>query len=187
MIVAFAGSSRFGKDTAADVLVTEYGFKKYHIAQKMKDCLQIIFGWDASYIENHKEERDPKYGVSPREVLRIIGTEFGQHLLCDAYPEFKKIVGRKLWVLSTLESIPPGEDAVIADMRFLHEEEETRKRGGIVIRIERPGYPVDLSHASEREIQEISGDFLFMNKGSLLDYQALVREFADTILFREAQ
>ena len=179
MIIGITGHSRFGKDTAADVLVNEFGYTKYHLAQKMKDCLNLIFGWDNDYIEKHKEVIDPKWGVSPRQVLRAFGTDFAQHTLCDMYPEFKEKIGRKLWVTSLLEEIPYQSDAVIADVRFLHEVEEIKKQGGIILKVYRPSYPVDLSHASEQEVPNIKEDYLIVNESTLSIYKSTVVEWMD--------
>jgi hypothetical protein len=178
MIIGLCGYSRSGKDTAADVLVDNFGFKKYHLAQTMKDCLGLIFGWDADYIENHKEEIDPTFGISPRQVLRAFGTEFAQQTLCNMFPQFNEKVGRKLWIYSLLAQIPLDQDSVIADVRFLHEAEEIKNAGGIIVRVGRPGYPVDLSHGSEREIADIKWDHLITNSGDLQEYKSLVFEWA---------
>jgi hypothetical protein len=176
MIIGITGHQRHGKDTAADVFVT-YGYKRYQFSEKMKTCLLDIFGWDRKFIEEHKEEIDPEWGVSPRQVLRAFGTEFAQGILCNLYPKFKEQTGRKLWAHSLLREIPYDQDAVISDVRFLHEVEEIRKRKGIIVKVARPSFPVDLSHASEQEIVMIREDFLIENDGTLGEFRGKVASF----------
>lgn len=176
MLIGVCGSARHGKDTTADVFVL-YGYKRYQFSEKMKKCLFDIFGWDRQFIEEHKEEIDPEWGVSPRQVLRAFGTEFAQTLMCELYPKFKDRTGRKLWAHALLREIPEDEDAVISDVRFLHEVEEIRNRGGLIIKVFRPSWPVDTSHASEREIAEIKEDVLLRNSGTLGEYRSAVADF----------
>jgi hypothetical protein len=179
MIIGICGHARHGKDTAADVLVNEFGYTKYHLAQKMKDCLNLIFGWSNDFIERHKEEVDSKWGISPRQVLRAFGTEFAQQTLCEMYPEFDMVTGRKLWVKSLLEEIPFQSNAVIADVRFLHEVEEIKNQGGIILKVYRSSHPADLSHGSERDIPNIKEDYLIMNDSTLSSYKGAVLEWMD--------
>lgn len=55
-------------------------------------------------------------------------------------------------------------------MRFPHEAEAVRERGGFIIRVNRD-YEVDLSHESERAVNEINPDFVINNLGTLIDLE----------------
>jgi hypothetical protein len=170
MLIGICGFARAGKDTAAEVLNKGYGFNHVSFAQKMKECLGVIFGWSLEYIEHHKEEVDPYWGISPREALRTLGTEYGQYILCEKFPRFKELTGRLLWVNSLLKEINPREDFVISDVRFHHEVNAIRQLKGYILKIDRPDYPRDLGHPSEQDIMTIEADFCIVNDGTLVEY-----------------
>lgn len=177
MLYAICGNKRHGKDSIADVLVKHYQFRKDSFARPMKEACSIIFGWDLDFMEKHKEDIDPSLGISPRQALMLLGTEFGQHMLCEKYPQFKEITGRKLWakrVLDAYRSEKPSERLVISDLRFPHEAEVVREKGGKVIRVIRPRWPVDLSHESESAVDSVPYDYLISNSGSLTDLEKKV-------------
>ena len=171
MIIGITGHARHGKDSTADIICKHYGYRKHALADVMKESLRVIFGWtDAHLYGDLKDVVDPEYGISPRHALQSIGTEWGQYEL-SKYDSFKKITGRKLWVNSLLNRI--HGDTVISDVRFPHEADAIRERGGFIIRVNRD-YPVNLSHESERAIEDITPDFIIGNYGSLLDIEWLV-------------
>lgn len=180
MLIGITGYARHGKDTTADVLVRQFGYTKYSFAGKMKQCLKIIFGWSDEYIANSKDIVDHKWGISPRKVLQLFGTEFGQHMLSNASPEFKRITGRKLWVKALLNSIERKSTAVIADLRYPHEADEVRASGGVIIRVEGSyaGCPtVGREHSSEMDIDLITPDYTIVNSGTLMEYQNYVKDW----------
>jgi hypothetical protein len=179
MLIAITGFARAGKDTTADVICSvKQGFYKESFARKMKGCLNLIFGWTEEYIEKNKDKVDPKWGVSPRQVLTVFGTEFAQFMLCEKYPEFAKVTGRSIWVRALLRNMPKEFNIVVADMRFLHEAKAVKEMGGIIIRVDRPGHPVNRGHASEQDIEKIDADYHLINDGTLEEYQEFVEAWA---------
>lgn len=177
MLYAVCGNKRHGKDSVADVLVKHHQFRKDSFARPMKEACSIIFGWSLEIMEKYKEDVDPSLGISPRQALMLLGTEFGQHMLCEKYPEFKATTGRKLWakrVLAPYRSTDPSDRLVISDLRFPHEAEVVREKGGKVIRVIRPQWPVDLAHESESAVDSVPYDYLISNSGSLVDLEMKV-------------
>ena len=171
MIIGITGHARHGKDSVADVIVKYFGYHKCALADVMKEACRVIFGWtDAHLYGDLKDVVDKKYGVSPRHALQSLGTEWGQYKLSE-YDSFAEVTGRKLWVNSLLNRV--NGDTVISDVRFPHEADAIRERGGFIIRVNRD-YEVDLSHESERSIEDITPDFTIGNYGSLLDLEWLV-------------
>jgi hypothetical protein len=168
MIIGITGHARHGKDSTADVIVKYFGYKKHALADVMKEACRVIFGWTDEHLYGDlKEVIDPRYGISPRHALQTLGTEWGQYKLAE-YDSFKEVTGRKLWVNSLLNRV--HGDTVISDVRFPHEAEAIRERGGFIIRVNRD-YDVDLSHESERAIDEINPDFVIKNLGTLTDLE----------------
>ena len=171
MIIGITGHARHGKDSTADIIVKHFAYKKHALADVMKEACSVIFGWtDAHLYGDLKDVVDPEYGISPRHALQSIGTEWGQYEL-SKYDSFAETTGRRLWVNSLLNRV--NGDTVISDVRFPHEADAIRERGGFIIRVNRD-YEVDLSHESERSIEDITPDFTIGNYGSLLDLEWLV-------------
>lgn len=177
-LVALCGHARAGKDTAALYLEARYGYARYSLAAPLKAAVCDLFGWDAADLERIKDDIDPRYGLSPRQALQALGTEYAQRSLCRLFPVFAMTTGRGLWVKRLLERSVGESLVVVSDCRFPHEEEAIHAAGGVVIRIHRPGLPVDLSHESERSVAHVHEDALAVNGGSIED---LEREL-DTIM-----
>ena len=120
MIVGVTGYKRSGKDIVAAVFVNLYGFRKYEFARPMKEACAAIFGWGEDELYGSKKEWiDPRWGISPRQALQHLGTEWGQLELCDEFPEFAEVTGRLLWVKRfQIEMLNhgPSENWVISDV-----------------------------------------------------------------------
>ena len=179
MLIGIAGHARHGKDSAADILVARYGYKKHALADVMKEACRVIFGWtDVRLYGDLKDNIDPEYGISPRHALQSLGTEWGQHKLSE-YDSFAETTGRTLWVKSLLRRV--RGDTVISDVRFPHEVDAIRARGGIIIMVKRE-YPVDLSHESERAVILIQPDYTIHNYGTLADLEFQTCELFDSVI-----
>lgn len=171
MIIGIAGHARHGKDSTADIIVNHLGYRKYALADAMKEACRVIFGWDDRHLYGAlKDIVDPAFGISPRHALQSLGTQWGQWEL-SKYDSFSETTGRKLWVNSLLCKI--YDNAVVSDVRFPHEAEAIRARGGIIIMVRRP-FAVDLAHESERAVEEIRPDYTIQNRGTLIDLEWLV-------------
>jgi hypothetical protein len=174
MLVGITGHARHGKDSTADFLVKRFGFRKIALADNMKRACKIIFpNWSDEYLwGDHKDDIDPVWGISARHALQELGTGFGQHAL-GKYDSFAKTTGRLLWTRSTLSGIGEHENVVISDVRFPHEAEEIRRRGGKIIRVFRTIYPVDESHESEKAVMQIEPDCTIVNDGTLEELELM--------------
>lgn len=153
MIIAFSGFKGSGKDTAAKVLVAEYGFTKIAFADAVRTMALTInplitiravpgaiwrlsdvidrFGWDIA--KNEYPE--------VRRLLQVIGTE-----------AVRNILGNNVWIDTLAKQFPDIADEdtryVITDCRFDNEVEFVRDHGGLLVWVERPGTASD-GHASE--------------------------------------
>jgi hypothetical protein len=178
MLIGITGHKRNGKDTIADIFVKHFEFEKHALADLMKEACCVIFGWTRDYIEEHKEDEDPRWGLSPRQALILLGTEYGQYTLGEI-PSFRKKTGRLLWVKSLLGKYVQFEDNwVISDVRFPHEEQHIHSLGGTIIRVVRPSIVPNLEHESEAAVCDVKSDFTIMNDGSLKDLENAVLDVA---------
>jgi len=179
MLIGICGHARHGKDTAADFIVKHHGYRKHALADVMKEACRVIFGWDDTYLYGElKDVIDPRYGISPRHALQTLGTQWGQWEL-SKYDSFSDVTGRKLWVNSLLNRV--SGDTVISDVRFPHEAEAIRERGGVIIMVRRPGYAVDLTHESEAAVEQIKPDYVIRNAYTLACYEEDVLAVYDDI------
>lgn len=151
MLIGFIGQIGAGKDTAADLLVNNYGFRRDSFANSLKDAIAQIFGWDRILLEGKTtESREWRDQVdtwwatrlnmpmlTPRFVLQCWGTEVcrtGFH--------------NDIWIASLENKLRKTTDnVVISDVRFQNEITAIHRAGGIVIRIKRGPDPEWLTAA----------------------------------------
>jgi hypothetical protein len=125
MIIGICGFQSSGKDTIAELLINEYGFKKLSFAGALKDVVSVIFGWSREKLEGlTKEDREWREQIdvwwsktldipqlSPRYALQYFGTElFRNHWHPDIWV---KVVENKLTNMAKEE-----ENVIITDCRF---------------------------------------------------------------------
>lgn len=170
MLIGLTGYQRSGKDSVGKFLIPRYGFDRYYMAQPLKEALKIIFLWDEERIEERKDEVDPRWGISPRQAMRHLGTQWAQYELGAAYPLFAQVTDRKLWsnrFLMWYDDRPKSSSVVVTDVRFPHEADAVRSRGGYLVRVDRPGFNTDKDHESEQHIESLEVDFIIRNSSTL--------------------
>jgi len=143
MIIGICGLIGSGKGTVADILVDQ-GFKKVSFADKLKDGVSTIFGWDRAMLEGDTDESrqwreqpddywsdETQMEVTPRLVLQLFGTDCMRDGFYDG-----------VWVSLLKKTIldNPG-NYVVPDVRFENEIEMIRSIGGEVWEVKRNGDP----------------------------------------------
>lgn len=143
-IIAFVGLIGSGKDTCAQYLVDNFGYKKESFAASLKDAVAAIFGWNRHLLEGAtpesrawREQVDEWWAqrlnmpkLTPRWVLQNWGTEVCRHHFHD-----------DIWIASLEHRIMQGGRYVISDCRFPNELKVLKSLGGKVIRIRRGADP----------------------------------------------
>jgi hypothetical protein len=191
MIIGICGLIGSGKDTVADILVQENNFKKLSFADKLKDGVSAVFGWDRVMLEGNteksrawREQEDTFWTnetgrtITPRLVLQEFGTDCMRNGFYDG-----------IWVSLVKQEIQqnPNKNYVIPDVRFENEAKMLKSIGGDVWRIRRGPDPVwfrmyvDLQveptdvHKSEWAWANIAFDNVLDNSGSLLELRSRVK------------
>lgn len=178
MIIGLSGYARSGKDEAARGL-ERIGFQRRAFADKLREFLFLLdpvvlsrpgdfgvyqapanlkhvieeYGWDGY--------KDTSYGPHIREYLQRLGTECGRGLLGD-----------NVWIdatLNPLEYRSDFRDFVVTDCRFPNEAQAIKDRGGIVVRVNRPGVGPANGHASENSLDDWDFDMIIDNTGTIED------------------
>jgi hypothetical protein len=181
MLIAVLGRKSSGKDTFANVLTNEFDFIRYAFADPLKKGIQAFFNLsnEQLYDVKLKEEIDPRWGVSPRTLFQVIGTDIFQFSIKKFIPNLKGesrnhwVILFKEWYLENL-SKNPNFKVIISDARFQHEIEEIKNLGGKVVKIIRiMGEVNNDMHQSENEIDSIPEkfiDFSIENNGTINEF-----------------
>lgn len=144
-VISVSGFIGSGKDSVADYLISEHGFKKMSFASALKDAVSAIFGWDRILLDGGTAEsrawRDQVdtwwaqrlqiKNLTPRWVLQQWGTEVCRtHFHSD------------IWVASIENKLRScTDDVVITDSRFKNELQCIRNVNGTTVRIHRGPEP----------------------------------------------
>lgn len=167
-VLGLGVTSQVGKDTAADYIETKYpGAKRVAFADKLKKIAMDLFGlsWEQCYgpVEI-KEAVDPRYGLTPREILQGIGEKMRE-------------IYQDIWVDTVFYTTIPElreqgySKFVISDVRYPNEADTIHDRGGVVVKIERDagGVSVGADHSSETAMVDYKLYHKIMENNGTLD------------------
>lgn len=164
-IIGIGGYAHSGKDSFAKQL-THFGFTHASFAHQMKrvafdslpeELQQEVTNLDYAYHEDPSEifdgaKKEPKW----REYLQRFGTEGIRN------------IDKFFWVRTVLDNLPSYKVA-ISDVRFKNELEEVKKRGGVVVWMDRPGVGPVNEHSSDNSIDASMCDTIVENDGLVDD------------------
>lgn len=178
-LIGIVGQKRCGKDTIGDYLIKNNSFQRYSFADPIKRGAMEMFGFTEAQMWGSAEDKetiDQRWGISPRRMLQLMGTELFQfdiatHLTNGEFPIGREVwVHRfKLWFEDQTKKLTNKDqfNVVIADVRFIHEAKAIRQMGGKIWRVERPSIISNDLHASEKEQLEIEADITIINDSNL--------------------
>lgn len=167
MLIGLSGYAQVGKDSAAELL-SYWDFERRAFADILREALVALnptvrYKGDpfpvASLFKWHGYEGARAGAPEIRELLQRLGTEVGRNML-----------GENVWVDAALATCEPDRDYVFTDVRFTNEAEALRSLGGIIIRIERPGYGPANDHPSEVAMDDYPWDYVVINDGDYTSF-----------------
>jgi len=156
-LIGLCGYAGSGKDCAAEAL-TAIGWQRVAFADAVRDVALAI---DPIVDSDDRRLHDiisiggwamAKQYREVRRLLQAIGTEAG-----------RKILGANVWVDTAMRNV--NGDTVFTDVRFPNEVAAIRERGGVIVRICRPGVGPVNNHPSETAIDDIAPDYAIANDG----------------------
>lgn len=168
MIIGLTGNIGAGKDSVANILVNNYGFRMVSLVQPVVDALSGLFNVDKRFFTDRELKETPQkalLGRTPRELMRTLGTDWG-----------RKLVDEDIWLkIAELRGEFEG-DVVVNAVRFDNEAYYLGLLGyrGLldisIWHIIRPNNPFEKnmsSHASDMGIDEGYIDEVLINDGLL--------------------
>ena len=184
ILIGLTGPARSGKSSTAHHLVIEHGFEFYAFADPLRDALTAIFKLSPQNFEGAaKEEAIAWLGRSPRQLMQLLGTEWGRHM-----------ISANLWVDLAEQHLNAIADAsltaphfVISDVRFENEADFIRKRGGCVIHVRRLDAPDVNPHVSETGVAIQDNDLVLHNDGDLSELHGQINELLYALQARNAR
>jgi len=186
-IIGIIGKKRSGKNTIGDYLVKNHNYVEYALANPIKYAIMAMFGFTNNQLWGSEEDRetiDPRWGISPRRMMQIIGTELFQYDIHKHTKEGELPFGKTIWVhkfkLWYEEELikNPNIKVVITDIRFKHELEALKELNAYVIKTIRPESNLIDEHISEKELEDLNPDEFIINDGTL---EELYKKIEDII------
>lgn len=157
MKIAFSGKARSGKDTSTEI------FKNIISRELDEDCSVLSFA-SSLYKCTHS-------------IQKTIGAEVGKdpELLQTLADLIKKKYGKDVFaniLCSKLEK-NQSKHIIVSDLRYKNEYAMLKKKGFVLIRINRPSRPIDRDqdHSSETELDLYPFNYVVDNSGDLVDLQ----------------
>lgn len=184
-IFGILGKARSGKDTAASILVEEFGFTRFAFADPLKDAFAEYHDIPRCYCDGVDEGGNPV----DREIqtafhdLQMYGAVTIRQGLQRFGEAMRVAFGEDFWVnvADDLMRAGGGERIVLTDVRYDNEVALVRDLGGVILGIDRPGVEDVAAHKSEdlakRLFEPGLCDTVISNGGTLEEFQDEVRNW----------
>lgn len=183
-LVGFAGLARSGKDTVADIWEANRKCHRYALADPVRKTAAAMFRLPIEIFSGSNPDREkviPYWGLSPRRMLQLVGTECGRENITPAL--WTKHASLQLDDVYSKNDEKP-EYFLVTDIRFEDEATWIRHKNGIVIHIIRDVQDSAAKHASEMGVAVKSRDQVIYNIG---DLDNLKKEVEIAIITLEAK
>jgi hypothetical protein len=191
MIIGLSGYAKSGKDTVAEI-IREIQSEKWEIKKfsgKLKQIASILLGMPEHLFENQDfksemlgEEWWKNYGdfyhqTTVRDFLQLLGTD-----------AIRNGLHSNAWVNALMADYKPAKmdqynpsNWIVTDVRFPNEAEAIKDRGGIIIRIDRPGVEPVNAHPSEVALDKWDFDYKIANVSDLVSLKQTVEVLLNKI------
>lgn len=184
MIIAISGKKGSGKSTIGEIF-RDNRFILDSFANSVKDICTILFGYNRNKLEGITEEdrkwretKDIKYSelmnknFTPREAMILVGTYFGRNMI---HPN--------IWIETLFNRYynNSNKNLLITDLRFPNEYDEIKKRGGIIIRVNRFNND-NLHYETECLLDNHKFDYIIDNTGTIYELKDKINKILTIII-----
>lgn len=173
-IIALTGKKQAGKDTAAGVLVADYGFRRLAFADRLRELaleqnpqLPVRGGIYHARLQVLVEQRGWEGAKEVPSVRRYL-QDFGQYVKDEHSTTYWSD-----YVFAQVDA-ETNVNFVLTDTRFPTEIGAAQARGGHIVRVDRPGLPDDDLHPSEWAWRDTTPDYVLLNDGDRESFQQRV-------------
>lgn len=181
ILIGLTGPARSGKTTVANHLTTEHFLVSYAFANPLRDGIMAIFNLSPEDLEGDAKEQPISWlGRSPRQLMQLLGTEWGRHMIsADLWIDLAK---QNLDCLGALYRSQAG--FVISDVRFENEADFIRKQGGTIIHLVRPDAQAVNPYISESGVSPHPADLSLINDAGVSELLAQLDEMYRALRMR---
>lgn len=165
ILIGISGFAGVGKDTVGQILA-ESGFRRFAFADALRDEVAAALG-AADYPMPTLLSRlaVEAFCTAPVEEVYAKPTTIRMRALLQEWgTEYRRAQAPNYWSKIVAASMAGVERACITDVRYADEAEFVRAHGGVVWRVNRPGYGPS-AHASER--LNFAADYAIDNSGDM--------------------
>jgi hypothetical protein len=148
----------------------------------------------SSIVRKPGKRQDGLFGTGEMEIKPMTVRDLLQRLGTEAMREG---LHTNVWVNALMADYKPGsfypdvpaEDHaklpnwIITDTRFPNEAQAIKDKGGMVIKVDRPGVGPVNGHPSEDALKDYNFDYVIHNNGSINDLDKKVIEFINNFIF----
>lgn len=167
MIIGLSGYAQVGKDTVAQYLVDNYGYRRVAFADQIRKALYRLdpvltdideFSWVtlSNAVDHVGWETLKQNSGEARRLLQRFGTEVGREMFGDNF-----------WVDQALKGVSKFDKVVVTDVRYPNEYKAIKRLEGKIVRIVKPSVTAINDHASESALDGYLFDGTIDNVGSI--------------------
>jgi hypothetical protein len=166
MIIGLSGYAQTGKDTVANYLISNYGYRRVAFADPIRRSLYILnpmvsvgeFGSVhlQQAVDGMGWEEVKRISPETRRLLQVMGTEVGREMFSDDF-----------WVSQAMRGVSKFDKIVFTDVRYPNEYKAIKLQEGRMLRITKPSVIAVNNHSSESALDNHGFDGIIVNDGSI--------------------